>query len=88
MMSRSSASSSTKKARSERSRHKPSQRWDFPIRSPKRSCGRIRTSLPRDALEELEKIQKKADDAGLDVVVYISMAFGNPYGDPVESSTR
>ena len=34
-----------------------------------------------DALEELEKIQKKADDAGLDVVVYISMAFGNPYGD-------
>jgi hydroxymethylglutaryl-CoA lyase len=34
------------------------------------------------ALEELEKIQKRADDAGLDVVVYISMAFGNPYGDP------
>jgi hydroxymethylglutaryl-CoA lyase len=34
-----------------------------------------------DALEELEKIQKKADGAGLDVVVYISMAFGNPYGD-------
>jgi hydroxymethylglutaryl-CoA lyase len=37
---------------------------------------------PEDALEELEKIQKKADDASLDVVVYISMAFGNPYGDP------
>jgi hydroxymethylglutaryl-CoA lyase len=36
---------------------------------------------PEDALDELEKIQKKADDAGLDVVVYISMAFGNPYGD-------
>lgn len=34
------------------------------------------------ALEELEKIQKKADEAGLNVVVYISMAFGNPYGDP------
>jgi hydroxymethylglutaryl-CoA lyase len=34
-----------------------------------------------DALEELEKVQKKADDAGLDIVVYISMAFGNPYGD-------
>jgi hydroxymethylglutaryl-CoA lyase len=34
-----------------------------------------------DALEQLEKIQNKADDAGLDVVVYISMAFGNPYGD-------
>ncbi|MFZ0807862.1 MAG: hydroxymethylglutaryl-CoA lyase [Candidatus Sulfotelmatobacter sp.] len=36
---------------------------------------------PEDALEELEKIQKKADDARLDVVVYISMGFGNPYGD-------
>src|ERR1700692_618499 len=35
-----------------------------------------------DALQELEKIQNKADAAGLDVVVYISMAFGNPYGDP------
>jgi hydroxymethylglutaryl-CoA lyase len=34
-----------------------------------------------DALEELEKIQKKADEAALEVVVYISMAFGNTYGD-------
>jgi len=34
-----------------------------------------------DALEELERVQKKADDAGLGIVVYISMAFGNPYGD-------
>ncbi|MGA2966695.1 MAG: hydroxymethylglutaryl-CoA lyase [Terriglobales bacterium] len=35
-----------------------------------------------DAIEELEAIEKKADEAGLDTVVYISMAFGNPYGDP------
>jgi hydroxymethylglutaryl-CoA lyase len=35
-----------------------------------------------DAIEELEKIEKRADEAGLDTVVYISMAFGNPYGDP------
>jgi len=34
-----------------------------------------------DALDELEKIGKKAGDAGLNTVVYISMAFGNPYGD-------
>jgi len=34
-----------------------------------------------DAIEELEKIEKKADEAGLNTVVYISMAFGNPYGD-------
>ena len=36
---------------------------------------------PEEALDELEKVQKKADDASLGVVVYISMAFGNPYGD-------
>jgi hydroxymethylglutaryl-CoA lyase len=34
------------------------------------------------ALDELEKIQEKAIDAGVDTAVYISMAFGNPYGDP------
>ncbi len=35
-----------------------------------------------EAIDELEKIKHKGDDAGLDTVVYISMAFGNPYGDP------
>jgi hydroxymethylglutaryl-CoA lyase len=35
-----------------------------------------------EAIDELEKIEKQADEAGLGVVVYISMAFGNPYGDP------
>jgi hydroxymethylglutaryl-CoA lyase len=30
----------------------------------------------------LQSIKKKADNFGLDTVVYISMAFGNPYGDP------
>src|SRR5579872_2169107 len=34
-----------------------------------------------EALEVLEKIKGKADDNGLEIVVYISMAFGNPYGD-------
>jgi hydroxymethylglutaryl-CoA lyase len=34
-----------------------------------------------EAIEELEKIGKVGGDAGLDLVVYISMAFGNPYGD-------
>jgi len=37
---------------------------------------------PEEALDELERIQKRADDAGLNVAVYISMAFANPYGDP------
>jgi hydroxymethylglutaryl-CoA lyase len=35
-----------------------------------------------DAIEELEKIEKRAGEVGLETVVYISMAFGNPYGDP------
>jgi hydroxymethylglutaryl-CoA lyase len=37
---------------------------------------------PEDSLDILETIGKKADEAGLDLVVYISMAFGNPYHDP------
>src|SRR4030088_2756154 len=35
-----------------------------------------------EAIDELEKIKGKGDQAGLDTVAYISMAFGNPYGDP------
>jgi len=35
-----------------------------------------------DAIEELERIEKTADEAGMSTIVYISMAFGNPYGDP------
>jgi hydroxymethylglutaryl-CoA lyase len=34
------------------------------------------------AYETLEKIAERADKAGQGVVCYISMAFGNPYGDP------
>jgi hydroxymethylglutaryl-CoA lyase len=34
-----------------------------------------------EAIDELEKIKQKGEEAGLDTVVYISMAFGNPYGD-------
>ena len=34
-----------------------------------------------EAIEELEKVGKKAGDAGLNTIIYISMAFGNPYGD-------
>lgn len=38
-----------------------------------------------EAIDEMEKIKEKADEAGLDTIVYISMAFGNPYGDPWNS---
>jgi hydroxymethylglutaryl-CoA lyase len=36
---------------------------------------------PEENLEILEKIKQKADDSSLDTVAYVSMAFGNPYGD-------
>jgi hydroxymethylglutaryl-CoA lyase len=34
-----------------------------------------------EAYDAMEKIKQKADEAGLDTVAYISMAFGNSYGD-------
>jgi hydroxymethylglutaryl-CoA lyase len=34
-----------------------------------------------EAIDELEKIKGKGEEAGLNTVAYISMAFGNPYGD-------
>ncbi len=35
-----------------------------------------------DSYKTLESINRRADAAGRGMVVYISMAFGNPYGDP------
>ena len=32
-------------------------------------------------LNILERVKQKADEGGLDAIAYISMAFGNPYGD-------
>jgi hydroxymethylglutaryl-CoA lyase len=34
-----------------------------------------------ESYKVLESIKTKADESGLGIVVYISMAFGNPYGD-------
>src|SRR5512146_866692 len=36
---------------------------------------------PEEALDQLEAVAAEADENGLGTVVYISMAFGNPYGD-------
>ncbi len=35
-----------------------------------------------ESYQILKRIKKKTDESGLRMVVYISMAFGNPYGDP------
>lgn len=53
----------------------------FPYSISETFLRRNQNQSPEDSLEQLEKVQKKADDAGLGVVVYISMGFGNPYGD-------
>lgn len=39
-----------------------------------------------ESYKTLESIKTKADASGLGTVVYISMAFGNPYGDPWDES--
>src|SRR5208283_396943 len=36
---------------------------------------------PEENLDILEQVKQKADEGGLDTSAYISMAFGNPYGD-------
>jgi hydroxymethylglutaryl-CoA lyase len=35
-----------------------------------------------ECYKALESIKMKADNTGLSIVAYVSMAFGNPYGDP------
>jgi hydroxymethylglutaryl-CoA lyase len=58
------------------------QTLGFPYSISPTFLERNQRQTPEAALDELEKIQEKAIDAGLETAVYISMAFGNPYGDP------
>jgi len=39
------------------------------------------SQTPEENLDILERVKQKADEAGLETIAYISMAFGNPYGD-------
>jgi len=43
---------------------------------------RNQNQSPEENVAVLKGIKERADEAGLGVVAYISMAFGNPYGDP------
>lgn len=42
---------------------------------------RNQNQSPEENLAALQAIKQRADAGGVDVVVYISMAFGNPYGE-------
>ena len=54
----------------------------FPYSISETFLRRNQHQTAEENFEMAEAIKKLADEAGLDMVVYISMAFGNPYGDP------
>jgi hydroxymethylglutaryl-CoA lyase len=58
------------------------QTLGFPYSISPQFLDRNQRQTPEEALDQLEQIGELAYKAGLDVVAYISMAFGNPYGDP------
>jgi hydroxymethylglutaryl-CoA lyase len=58
------------------------QTLGFPYSISSQFLERNQRQTPEEALEQLEVVHDVAVSAELDIVVYISMAFGNPYGDP------
>jgi hydroxymethylglutaryl-CoA lyase len=54
----------------------------FPYSLSTTFLARNQKQTPLQALQTLEKLCAHAVRAGLGVVAYLSMAFGNPYGDP------
>jgi hydroxymethylglutaryl-CoA lyase len=57
------------------------QTLGFPYSISPEFLKRNQNQTPEESLEALEQVGTLAYKAGLDVVAYISMAFGNPYGD-------
>ena len=57
------------------------QTLGFPYSISPSFLQRNQNQTPEESLEALEQIGTLAYKAGLDVVAYLSMAFGNPYGD-------
>src|SRR5262252_10390400 len=53
----------------------------FPCSVSETFLRKNQNQTPAECYKVLESIKRKADDTGLSTVVYISMAFGNPYGD-------
>ncbi len=54
----------------------------FPYSISPEFLKRNQRQTPEESLDTLEAIGRLAFQGGLDIVAYISMAFGNPYGDP------
>ena len=53
----------------------------FPYSISPQFLERNQRQTPEDALDEMEKIGELAYKHGQDVVAYVAMAFGNPFGD-------
>jgi hydroxymethylglutaryl-CoA lyase len=58
------------------------QTLGFPYSVSPQFLRRNQRQTPEESVDELDAIGNLATDAGLNVVVYVSMAFGNPYGEP------
>jgi hydroxymethylglutaryl-CoA lyase len=54
----------------------------FPYSISREFLRRNQHQTPQESLQELEAVNEMARLAGLSVVAYVSMAFGNPYEDP------
>jgi hydroxymethylglutaryl-CoA lyase len=53
----------------------------FPYSISPQFLARNQRQTQQESIRELASIRRLAVDAGLNVVAYVSMAFGNPYGD-------
>jgi hydroxymethylglutaryl-CoA lyase len=58
----------------------------FPCSISETFLRKNQNQTPEECYKVLELIKRKADDARLGTVIYISMAFGNPYGDAWDST--
>ena len=58
------------------------QTLGFPYSISETFLKRNQNQTPEESLEALEEIGTLGFKAGMEVVAYVSMAFGNPYGEP------
>jgi len=58
------------------------QTLGFPYSTSPQFLERNQHQTPEQALDAIKAVIMLARDAGMDLVAYLSMAFGNPYGDP------
>jgi hydroxymethylglutaryl-CoA lyase len=57
----------------------------FPYSIAPEFLKRNQRQTPEESLDTLEAVGQLAFKAGLNLVAYVSMAFGNPYGDPYDT---